>query len=76
HGTRYLAKVYNDDWMRDHGFLENREYSTAATIISKQSGEHALTTISQESTVAEALSLMTSVNISQLPVTANDEFVG
>ncbi|MYB34792.1 MAG: pyridoxal-phosphate dependent enzyme [Gammaproteobacteria bacterium] len=76
HGTRYLAKVYNDDWMKDHGFLENREYSTASTIISKQSGENALTTISQESTVAEALSLMTSANISQLPVTANDEFVG
>ena len=76
HGTRYLAKVYSDDWMKDHGFLENREYSTASTIISKQSGEDALTTISQESTVAEALSLMTSANISQLPVVANDEFVG
>ncbi len=76
HGTRYLAKVYNDDWMKDHGFLENREYSTASTIISKQSGEDALTTISKESTVAEALSLMTSANISQLPVVANDEFVG
>jgi len=21
-GTRYVSKVYNDDWMRDHGFLE------------------------------------------------------
>jgi len=76
HGTRYLAKVYNDDWMKDHGFLEDREYSTATTIIAKQSGENALTTIPQESTVAEALSLMTSANISQLPVIANDEFVG
>lgn len=76
HGTRYLAKVYNNDWMKDHGFLENREYSTATTIISRQSGEDALTTISQESTVAEALSLMTSANISQLPVVASGEFVG
>ncbi len=76
HGTRYLAKVYNDDWMKDHGFLENREYSTATTIISKQSGEDALTTIPQEATVAEALNLMTSANISQLPVVAADEFVG
>jgi len=76
HGTRYLAKVYNDDWMKDHGFLEDREYSTATTIIAKQSGENALTTIPQESTVAEALSLMTSANISQLPVIADNEFVG
>jgi len=76
HGTRYLAKVYNDDWMKDHGFLEDREYSTATTIIAKQSGENALPTIPQESTVAEALSLMTSANISQLPVIADNEFVG
>lgn len=76
HGTRYLAKVYNDDWMKDHGFLEGREYSSAATIIAKQSGEDALTTINQEATVAEALSLMTSANISQLPVISGHDFVG
>ncbi|MXZ80298.1 MAG: pyridoxal-phosphate dependent enzyme [Gammaproteobacteria bacterium] len=76
HGTRYLAKVYNDDWMKDHGFLEEREFSSAATIISKQSGEDALTTIGREATVAEALSLMTTADISQLPVTDGREFVG
>ena len=45
HGTRYLGKIYNDDWMKDHGFLEERDYATAKSIISKQSGEGALTTI-------------------------------
>lgn len=76
HGTRYLAKVYNDDWMKDHGFLEEREFSSAATIISKQSGEDALTTIGREATVAEALSLMTTADISQLPVVDGRDFVG
>jgi hypothetical protein len=24
HGTRYLGKMFNDDWMRDRGFLEEK----------------------------------------------------
>ena len=34
HGTRYLGKVYSDSWMKDHGFLEERDYATARDIIS------------------------------------------
>src|SRR4051812_4061526 len=33
HGTRYLNKVYNDNWMKDHGFLEERTFSSARDII-------------------------------------------
>ena len=76
HGTRYLGKVYNDDWMKDHGFLEERDYSTASIIIGKQSGKDALTTISKDATVAEAVSLLTSADVSQVPVVDGDEFVG
>jgi cystathionine beta-synthase len=77
HGTRYLSKIYNDNWMRDHGFLEERDYSTATSIIAKQSGEDALTVISQDATVAEAVAILSSVSVSQLPVVAgDDEFVG
>ena len=32
HGTRYLGKVYNDNWMKDHGFLEERDFATAERI--------------------------------------------
>ena len=77
HGTRYLGKVYNDTWMKDHGFLEEREFSNARSIIGKQSGRDALTTIKQDDTVADAIALCTSVNISQLPVVDDEgEFVG
>lgn len=76
HGTRYLGKVYNDAWMKDHGFLEAREYKSAVNIISKQSGEDALTTIDQHAKVSEAITILTSVNISQLPVTDGEDFVG
>ena len=29
HGTRYLGKVYNDNWMKDHGFIEAREFASS-----------------------------------------------
>ena len=76
HGTRYLGKIYNDDWMKDHGFLEERDYDTAKSIISKQSGEGALTTIDKDATVTEAIALLTSVSVDQLPVVDGQEFVG
>ena len=77
HGTRYLGKVYNDAWMKDHGFLEERDYASAKNIIGKQSGEDALTTISQNAKVADAISVLTSVSVSQLPVVdEKEEFVG
>ncbi len=76
HGTRYLGKIYNDDWMKDHGFLEERDYATAKSIISKQSGEGALTIIDKDATVTEAIALLTSVSVDQLPVVDGQEFVG
>lgn len=76
HGTRYLAKVYNDDWMKDHGFLEERDFSSASAIIAKQTGEDALTFICKDKMVAEAVSLLTTSDVSQLPVVDGGEFVG
>ena len=76
HGTRYLGKIYNDDWMKDHGFIEERQYGSASNIIAKQGGADALTTISQDASVSEAISLLTAVSVSQLPVMDGDQFVG
>ena len=77
HGTRYLGKVYNDTWMKDHGFLEERDYSSAKSIIAKQTGEDALSTISVDAQVRDAVAQLTSASISQLPVVNSDgEFVG
>ena len=76
HGTRYLGKIYNDAWMLDHGYLE-RDFASATSIIGKQAGEDALTTISGDATIAEAIALMGSVNISQLPViNEQGDFIG
>lgn len=76
HGTRYLGKVYNDNWMKDHGFLEERDFATASDILKRQNGSGKLVTIDQNAKISEAVSLLTSGSISQLPVTDGNDFVG
>lgn len=67
HGTRYLNKIYNDDWMRDHGFLDRRDFATARDIIRHKNSKQ-LITISEQATVGQAVALMLKEGISQLPV--------
>lgn len=75
HGTRYLGKVYNDEWMRNHGFLEDRTFSTARDIIAHRS-DYSLIATSQTDLVREAIGMMSSKSVSQIPVMENGEVVG
>jgi cystathionine beta-synthase len=76
HGTRYLAKVYNDQWMKDHGFLESRTFQSARDIIQARNGKNSLYTVSKSSKVAEAILVMNREGIDQIPVTEGGHFVG
>ncbi len=76
HGTRYLNKVYNDNWMKDHGFLEEREFSTAKDIVLGKNGKGELLSVSGDATVKEAISVMNKSGISQIPVMKGDEVIG
>jgi cystathionine beta-synthase len=76
HGTRYLGKVYNDSWMKDHGFLEERDYATAGDIIGGYSGDRKMLAIDIKTSVSEAVHQLTEANLSQAPVTEGGEFVG
>ncbi len=76
HGTRYLSKVYNDQWMKDHGFLEERTFSTAREIIIGRNGKNSLYTIPKNSKIGDAIRLMNKEGIDQIPVVDGDEFVG
>ncbi|GAL83964.1 cystathionine beta-synthase [Sporocytophaga myxococcoides] len=75
HGTRYLAKIYNDVWMKDHGYLESRSFATAKDIIADQKNGK-LITIAKNDKVAEAVKILNGKGISQIPVTDGDTFVG
>jgi cystathionine beta-synthase len=76
HGTRYLGKVYNDNWMKDHGYLEERDFATAEEIVARQGNDGNLVTIDQNETVAAAVKMLTGGSISQLPVVNGADFVG
>ncbi len=67
HGTRYLNKVYNDTWMKDHGFLE-RDFATARDIIQHKIGHSHLLTVNKSIKVGEAIRLLNKEGISQIPV--------
>ena len=74
HGTRYLGKMYNDDWLRDRGFLKDGKL-TAADIISKKENQEIIT-IDCEKSVLEAINTIKSLNISQIPVTQKGMVIG
>jgi cystathionine beta-synthase len=74
HGTRYLGKMFNDDWMRDRGFLQISK-PKALDLISSHKNQK-LVTVDASATVHDALALMNKFGISQIPVTKGKEFVG
>ena len=76
HGTRYLAKVYNDQWMKDHGFLEARLFGTARDIIAQRNGKETLITVNKSAKVSDAILMFNREGIDQIPVVDEGHFVG
>jgi cystathionine beta-synthase len=75
HGSRYVAKLYNDEWMRERQFLDDTFELTALGIIdTKEMSE--FVTIEAEKSLKDAIGVMRGLGISQLPVTAQGEIVG
>ena len=74
HGSRYLAKMFNDDWMREKGYLD-KSGLTAKELV-KNSKIQELITIESNKTINDAIKLMGSMDISQIPVTNDKRIVG
>jgi cystathionine beta-synthase len=72
HGSRYVGKVYNDQWMMERGFLDVKTFKD---IVNGRSTKHLLT-MDGNSSVAEAVELMKKFNIEHIPVMKNNEPVG
>lgn len=73
HGSRYVGKIYNDDWMRERGFLESE--LRAKDILARKSTKD-FKSISPDATIHEVLNMMRDFDISQLPVREKEEWVG
>ena len=74
HGSRYVGKMFNDDWMRDRGFLDEK-IKTAGDIVAKH-GDFPLVSLFGEELVSHAIERMSKYNISQIPVMMDGKFVG
>jgi cystathionine beta-synthase len=66
HGLRYVGKMFNDDWMRERGFLEIKQ-PKALDIIAPHKGLP-LITINEKQTVVDAVQILKKYKISQIPV--------
>jgi cystathionine beta-synthase len=64
HGSRYVAKIYNDQWMMERGFLDVKTFKD---IVNGRAGKK-LITITASQTVAEAVELMKKYDIENIPV--------
>jgi len=65
HGSRYVAKIYNDQWMIERGFIDVKTFKD---IVSSRATKQKLVTIEPNNTVFEAVELMKKFNIENIPV--------
>lgn len=72
HGSRYVGKVYNDQWMMERGFLDVK---TVKDVVNGRRNQP-LVTIGQEEKVSEAIVKMKKYDIEHLPVLHNNQIVG
>jgi cystathionine beta-synthase len=74
HGSRYLGKMFNDDWMREKGFLEKTGLTARDLVATGLSGE--LLAIEGCEPVETAVKLMGAHDFSQISITLDKRLVG
>jgi cystathionine beta-synthase len=74
HGSRYLGKMFNDDWMREKGFLEKSGMTARDLVASGLSGE--LFAVEETEPVAKAVRVMSQHDFSQISITRDRRLVG
>jgi cystathionine beta-synthase len=75
-GRNYLSKFFDDDWLTENKLAWNVQPTHSIGDLLRTRGQRQLVTISPEASAAQAIELLQSVDISQLPVLQNGESVG
>ena len=75
-GEHYLTKVFDDDWMRENGFMKRSHHSVHHLVADKDRDLPEVVTVQPTTPVRVALSTLNSYNVSQLPVILDGECVG
>ncbi len=74
HGTRYLGKMFNDDWMREKGYFDKKGLIARDLVVTNKKAE--LVTIDSKEPIGKAVKMMSEMDISQIPVTSDKRIVG
>ena len=73
-GRSYLSKIYNDEWMRQNGYLERYPVqATVLDVVRDRMGTPGLIVVSKAQSVRSAIDTMQRYGISQIPVVADGE---
>jgi cystathionine beta-synthase len=75
-GERYLSKVFSDEWLRENQLLDDERRTVQRILAAKENGAPTLVHVAPSGTVRQALNLMSTYNVSQLPVIDGTEGVG
>jgi cystathionine beta-synthase len=75
-GNKYVSKIFNDDWMRENGFLEEQPGLGTVRDLLGARYRKKIVTVSPSSTVKEAIDVLKSQDISQVPVVEGNKLRG
>jgi cystathionine beta-synthase len=75
-GERYLSKVFNDEWLRENQMLEVERITAGGLLAAKTQTEPAVVTVTPAQTVRQAINLMETYDVSQLPIVDGSTCVG
>ncbi len=75
-GTRYLSKIYNDNWMIDQGLIKRKHLGDLRDIIGRRFDEGGVISVQESDTLVTAFNRMRNAEISQLPVIKDNKVIG
>jgi cystathionine beta-synthase len=75
-GERYLSKVFSDEWMQENQMLEAPRVTVEQLLERRSPEAPPLVSVAPAAAVRQALNLMTTYGVSQIPVVENGESVG
>jgi cystathionine beta-synthase len=73
HGSRYVGKIYNDQWMMERGFLEVKTFKD---IVASRGQKQKLIVVNSNQPIADAVGLMKKYEIEHIPVMQGNELIG
>jgi cystathionine beta-synthase len=73
HGSRYVGKIYNDQWMMERGFLDVKTFKD---IVNGRAARQKLVYVEPEHTVSAAVALMKKYDIEHIPVMSGGNIIG